>query len=322
MTGALLVSFGISLGAAVLNAVLGLTRPLSRTYLSFAWVMAFVAAHLYLEWILYKHTITPAEAVEVVRLQLLAAHSLIAGVLIFIPAYTKVRLSPWVWRAMWSLLGIFFLVNVLAPYGIWFSGEPRVIATTILGESAHTPVSPPVGPLQYAHALYVVAVGVIAISCAVKMSGGGHHERAISISISLSLVILFHLVDIVGESIGGSWLHVGGFGLVAWGIVMTIQLAVSYREVEDDLVAALARLEAQNAQLSDAIEVSLCVRDRLNTPLQTLELGLAMQPADVAEEGAIIDDLRHELHHLTALGRCIESTATIQRSTPGIGPTR
>jgi hypothetical protein len=322
MTGPLLVSFGISLGAAVLNAVLGLTRPLSRTYLSFAWIMAFVAAHLYLEWILYKRTITPAQAIEIVRLQLLAAHALIGGVLVFIPAYTQIRLSRWVWRVMWALLGVFFLANVLEPYGVWFSAEPGLRATTILGEPAHTVAAPPVGPLQYAHTLYIVSLGVIAVVCAVKMIGRGNRQRAIAISISLSLVVMFHLVDVVRESLGGSWLYVGGFGLVAWGIVMTIQLAMSYREVEDGLLAALARLEAQNAQLSDAIEVSVCVRDRLNTPLQTLELGLAMQPAEVPEEGAIVDELRHEIHHLTLLGRSIEATATVQRSLPGTGPTR
>ncbi|NVB80541.1 MAG: hypothetical protein HOV81_19260 [Kofleriaceae bacterium] len=318
MTGPLLVSFGLSLGAAVLNAVLGLTRPLSRTYLSFAWIMAFVAAHLYLEWILYKRTITPAEAVEVVRLQLLAAHALIAGVLIFIPTYTQIQLPRWIWRVMWVLLGIFFLVNVLTPYGVWFSAKPRLIATTVLGELAHTTVPPPLGPLQYAHAVYVVAIGVIAVVCAIKMFGRGNRQRAIAIALSLGIVVVLHLVDVVREAVGGSWLYIGGFGLVAWGIVMTVQLAMSYREVEDGLLAALARLEAQKAEMTDAIAVSVRVRDRLNTPLQTLELGLSMQP----DQDAIVEELRHEIHHLTTLGRCIESTAAVPRNARGNGPTR
>lgn len=316
MTGILLTSFGISLGAAVLNAVLGLTRPLSRTYLSFAWVMAFVAAHVYLQWRLYKWTITPGQAVEVVRLQLLASQALIAGVLVFIPAYTQIQLSRWIWRVMWVLLGVFFLVNILSRYGIWFSARPRLIATTYIGEPCHTIVARPIGALQYAHAAYVVAIGVIAVVCAVKTIARGNRQRGISVAISLVLVVLFHLFDVLREALGGSWPYVSGFGLTSWGIVMTIQLAMSYREVEDGLLAALARIEAQTEELTDAIAVSVRVRDRLNTPLQTLELGLAMQPGEDPQEDAIVDELRHELHHLTALGRSIESTASVEREPP------
>lgn len=308
MSGPLWAAFGISLGAAILNGVLGLTRPLSRTYLSFAWIMAFVAAYLYLENVLYAGA-SSSESVEIIRLEVLAAHGFLAGIIVFVPAYTHVRWPRWLRGAAWTLLGVFFFINLVSAYGVWFSGPPLVVPSTFLDEIYFAVVAPSIGPLQYAHAAYVVGIGVIAIACAGKVILRGERQRGVAMVLSLALVVLHHVADVVRDEIGASWPYVAEFGLVSWGVIMTIQLAIDYREVEDGLRSALARVEEQTAELTDAIDLTVHVRDRLNTPLQTLELGLAIQPAERGEERAIVDDLRGAVRKLTALGRRVASTA-------------
>lgn len=307
MTGPLWAAFGIAIGAALLNGTLGLTRPLSRTYVSFAWIMAFVAAYLYLERQIYAST-TSVAVVELVRLQAVTGHAIIGGVLAFLPVYTRTRLPAVLVLACWALLAVFFVVNLATPYGVWFAGYPRVIATTLFGEPYSTIVAPPAGVLQYAHAVFVVGVGAIAIVCGVKVIARGQLRRGITISAALGVVILFHVVDIVRDEVGGSWPYLTEFGLVAWGIIMSVQLALDYRQVEDRLRALLSELDARTVELAKAIGVSLRVRDRLNTPLQTLELGLSVYPAVRSET---IDDLRAAVRRLTALGRSVESTARV-----------
>ena len=180
MSGPLWAAFGISVGAALLNGVLGLTRPLSRTYLSFAWIMAFVAAYLYLERLLYAGA-TPAESVEIIRLEVLAAHGFLAGIIVFVPAYTHVLLPRWLRGALWTLLGAFFFINLVSAYGVWFSGPPRVEPTTLFDEPYFTVVAASLGPLQYAHAAFVAVIGVVAVVCAVKVILRGDRRRGITL---------------------------------------------------------------------------------------------------------------------------------------------
>jgi hypothetical protein len=57
------------------------------------------------------------------------------------------------------------------------------------------------------------------------------------------------------------------------------------------------------------------VRDKLNTPLQTLELGLATRSAQKPGDDQVLADLRAAVTYLTLLGRAVEHTTDQRRST-------
>ena len=122
MTALLWAAFGMTTGAAVLYGALGLMRQLDRRYLSFACIMALLAAYLYFEWQLYRAP-TGEAAVDAMRRQLIVAHGFLAGILVFVPAYTGARIPRWLMSAYWGGLALFFVANLWNS--LTASGSPR-----------------------------------------------------------------------------------------------------------------------------------------------------------------------------------------------------
>ncbi len=300
--------FGMTIGAAVLHGALGLTRPIDRTYLSFAAIMMLLAMYVYLERELYRAT-TGIEAAEILRYQVIAAHGFIAFILVFVPAYTAVRIRPWVMKAYWIALAVLFVANLVTSHGIWFSSVPEIASATFRGTPYNTVVAPPLGVLQYIHTFYVVAVYGLTFWCALVLVRHGDRKRGAMLAIALSVVIVHHLVDVVRDMVGGSWPYVAEFGLVTWGLVMSVQLAIDFRVTEQRLQIALSRAEEHAAELAKLVEASLLVRDKLNTPLQTLELGLALRSPSKPDDERTLADLRRAVVELTVLGRMVEQKA-------------
>ena len=307
MTALLWTVFGMTIGAAVLNAALGLTRPPDRTYLSFACIMAMLAAWVFFERELYAAT-TSDEAVAALRHQIVAAHGLIAFILVFVPAYTRVRLPRWLLVAYAVALAALFITNVVAPYGIWFSGPPQLLASTFRGEAHTAVVAPPLGLLQYVHTVYVVSVFALTFACALKLLRR-ERQRGAMLAIALAVAIVQHGVDVVRDAVGGTWPYMAEFGLVTWGLIMSVQLAIDYRVSGQRLHAILTTAEQHAAELTKMVDASLRMRDKLNTPLQTLELGLATRTAARSEDEQTLVELRRAVAELTQLGRAVERTA-------------
>lgn len=306
--------FGMTIGAAVLHCALGLTRPVDRTYLSFAAIMALLAGFVYFERDLYRAT-TGLEAVEALRAQVVTAHGFLAFILVFVPAYTNARVRPWLMRAYWIGLALLFVANLITPYGVWFAAEPELAPRiTFRGVPYNTVIAPPLGPLQYIHTLYVFGVFALSFWCALVLIRRGERKRGVMLAIALSIVIVHHLVDVVRDAVGATWPYVAEFGLVTWGLVMSVQLAIDFRVTEQRLQAALSRAEEHAAELAKLVEASLLVRDKLNTPLQTLELGLALRSAGKLDDEKTLADLRRAVVELTALGRMVEQNANPQRN--------
>jgi hypothetical protein len=302
--------FGVTIGAAVLHGALGLTRPIDRTYLSFAAIMVFLAGYVYFERALYRAS-TGVEAAEVLRYQVVAAHGFIAFILVFVPAYTRVRIRPWLMKGYWIGLALLFVANLVTPYGIWFASEPELVPRiTFRGVPYNTVLAPPLGPLQYIHTLYVISVYALTLWCALVLTRRGDRKRGVMLAIALSVVIVHHLVDVVRDAVGASWPYVAEFGLVTWGLVMSVQLAIDFRATEQRLEAALFRAEQHAAELAKLVDASLLVRDKLNTPLQTLELGLALRRPEAPDHERTLADLRRAVVELTALGRMVEQKAS------------
>jgi hypothetical protein len=308
LTGLLWVAFGMTAGAAALYGALGLTRPLDRTYLSFACIMALLCTYLYFELELYRATTSDA-AVEAMRHQLIAAHGFVAGILVFVPSYTKVQVPRWVLAAFWAGLALLFVANLWAPYGVWFSSEPEITRATFRGEPYSVAIAPSLGPVQYVHTLYVVCLFVLAFTCALVMVRRGGRQRGLMLAIALTIAVVEHLLDVVRDAVDGSWPYVAEFGLVTWGLIMSIQLAIDFRNNQLELQATLRRAEQHAADLARMVAASVLVRDKLNTPLQILELDIAMCTPTGPDDERTLGDIRRAITELTMLGRNVEQAA-------------
>ena len=313
MTELLWVAFGLILGAAVLHGALGLRRPVDLTHLSFACLLVCLAAFLYFEQDFYRATTGDAAGLASKR-QVIAAHGFIGCVLVFVPTYARIRLRRPVMTVYWGMLAILFVANLLSPWGIWFSGKPRVVAASFLGEHYYNVVAPTPGLLQIVHAVYAISVFAIMFWCAVVMIRRGDRRRGWMLAVALVLVIVHHLADFVQELVGGTWPYVGELGFVTWSLIMSIQLGIDFRDNERRLGQTLLHADQHRSALAAMVEASLRVRDKLNTPLQTLELGFAAHVPDTDGNERVLAELRYAVVQLAALGRAVEQSADPERN--------
>src|SRR5690606_1025830 len=100
-----------------------------------------------------------------------------------------------------------------------------------------------------------------------------------------------------------------------WGLLMSIQLAIDFRVTEQQLQVTLHRAEQHAAELANIVDATLRVRDKLNTPLQTLELGLAMREAESSDDVQTLSRLRRAVVELADLGRLVEHDAAYPPNT-------
>jgi hypothetical protein len=307
MTSALWAAFGMTIGAAVLHAALGLPRPRVRTHLWFACIMVTLAAYVFFEGELSRSTTSEA-AVETVRKQMIAAHGLIAFVLVFVPAYTQIRLPRGLAVAYGAGLLALFVTNIVARHGIWYSAEPHLVASMSGGVTSTAVVAPPPSVLQYLHASYVLGVFALTFTCALVQVRRGERRRGSMLAISLVVVILLVLVDVIRDVVGGAWPYISDFGLVTWGLIMSVQLAIDYRIAMQRLRATLTKSEQHAAELARTAEAALHVRDKLNTPLQTLELSLAVRTPRTPQDEQTLVELRGAVTRISELSRAVEGT--------------
>jgi hypothetical protein len=307
MTAVLWAAFGMTIGAAVLHASLGLPRPRDRTHLWFACIMVMLSAYVFFEAALYRSTTSEA-AVETVRRQVIVAHGLLAFVLVFVLAYTRIRIPRWLTVALGAGLVGLFCTNMIAPHGIWFSAEPRLVASTFGGVTYTAVVAPPPSLAQYAHAFFVFGVFVLTFSCALAQIRRGERRRGSMLAISLVVVIVYHLVDIIRDAVGGTWPYVNEFGLVTWALIMSVQLAIDYRIARQRLHATLTTSEQHATELARTADAALQVLDKLNTPLQTLELSLAVRTPRTSEDEQTLVELRGAVTRISELSRAVERT--------------
>jgi hypothetical protein len=307
MQEALWVAFGMTIGTAVLYLALGLPRPFDRTHLSFACLMVTLAAYAFFEAQLDRST-TSAMAVEIVRKQVVAAHGLIASLLVFVPAYTRVRIPRWLVVTFGVGLFGLFVANLVAPYGIWFSAEPRLVFSRFSTVPYTVVIGPPPSMLQWVHAIYVFGVFALTFTCALKQVRRGERRRGWILALSLAIVIAQHLVDVVREAVGGAWPYSDVFGFVVWSLIMSVQLAIDYRMEAQQLRATLTAAEQHAAELARTAGAALMVRDKLNTPLQTLELSLAMREPRTPEDRDTLWELREAVTQISELSLAVERT--------------
>jgi hypothetical protein len=154
----------------------------------------------------------------------------------------------------------------------------------------------------------VLGVFALTFTCALVQVRRGERRRGSMLAISLVVVILLVLVDVIRDVVGGAWPYISDFGLVTWGLIMSVQLAIDYRIAMQRLRATLTTSEQHAAELARTAEAALHVRDKLNTPLQTLELSLAVRTPRTPQDEQTLVELRGAVTRISELSRAVEGT--------------
>jgi hypothetical protein len=315
MTPVLWTAIGLSIGAIVLHSALGLRRPLERTYLSFALIMGCVAVFLYLQWQLYR-AITSDAVVETKRLQVSVVNVFLGSLFVFVPAYTKVRIPRRVMIALWATLGVMFAANLFARYGVWYAGEPELAPSTFRGEPYTTVIAQPMGALQLAYSGFFTAFLILSLGCAVKVFRRGERRRGLTFGIAVALVLAHGLLDVVRDNVGGAWPYVAEYGVVTWGLIMSVQLALDFRAQTQSLANAIAHVEAQSHRLTAMLDALHRLELDIQAPLDTLERGVM-----TLGDGAQDDELRRVERSIVRLRELASSMPDIKaRPSRGLLP--
>jgi hypothetical protein len=273
MTSVLWTAIGLSLGAIVLHTALGLRRPLERTYLSFALIMGCVAVFLYLQWVLYRAT-TSTAVVDTKQVQVSVVNVFLGCLFVFVPAYTKVRIPRAVMIALWATLAVLFVANLWARYGLWYAGEPQLAPSTFRGEPYTTVIAQPMGALQLAYSSFFIGFLIISLGCAAKVFRRGERQRGLTFGIAVALVLAHGVLDVIRDNVGGAWPYVAEYGVVTWGLIMSVQLALDFRAQTQSLASAIAHVEAQSHRLTAMLDALRELELDIQAPLDALERGV------------------------------------------------
>jgi hypothetical protein len=311
MTSVLWTAIGMSLGAVVLHVALGLRRPISRTYLSFACVMSAVVVFLYLQWTLYGAT-TVEVAVDAKRHQVTVMELSLAAMFVFVPAYTRIRVPRPMVVVYWSVLAVLFVANFLTPDGLWFSGAPQLVPSTFRGESYTNVIAPPMGAPQLAFASFAISCVFVGLGFAVAMFRRGDRQRAVTFAIALVVVLGHAIVDLIRDNVGGSWPYVVEFGVVTFGLIMSVQLAHDFRAQTRSLGQAIAQVEKQARLLGRMLDALHILEQNMDVPLYTLETGVVDLARTTTTEDAQLRRLERAVTRLRAFSRAMPDISALR----------
>lgn len=297
MIALLWIAIGIAIGAALLHATLGARRPLDRAYLFCACMMAFLAVHFFFGLDLYRAATADA-AVVAVRRQVLAVLGCHACMLVFVPAYTNVRIPRPIMAAFGGGLAILFVANLWAPYGLWFSAPPQLVHSEFWGVAYNSVVAPPMSLLQHAYSVYFMSFLAVALGCASKLVQRGERQRGVTLAAALVLIVASNLMDLARDTVGGSWPYVAELGFVAWALIMSVQLAHDFRAQAEALLRAISQVEAQAQRLSAMLAALRALEQNIHVSLETLEPGVNALAAATTTEGERRQRLRRAVARL------------------------
>lgn len=296
MTPLVWTAFGISIGAAVLHAAIGLRRPFNHTYLLFAAIMMLVAVFLVQRWDFYGAT-TSGEAVEATRRLILVVQLIIGILLVLNPAYTRVEIPRRVQVVLWAGLAILFVVNLAAPYGLWYSTPPTVVTLEFRGQLYHNVIAQPLELPQLAFMVYFTSVMLLTVRSAIVVFRRGERARGVTLGIALGLVLVHALVDAVQDHIGAAWPYVIEYGMVAWGLIMSVQLAHDFRVKAHELARTIGKVDEQASRLQAMLDALGTLEKNMDRPIETLETGIAALVKD-GESDAELQRLRRAVLRL------------------------
>jgi hypothetical protein len=311
MTAFAWIALGMSASASLLHAALGLRRPFYYPQLAFATVMAFLTIAHFCDLRVYRAA-SLAAAAPWSRASTLTVIVLLASFGWFLRAYARIelpRVVVWLFGA--GLLAIAAHAAV-APYGITVGTAPRFVEVPAPDTSLHVIVSD-IGIVQVAYAVFVAAVVSGGIVAGAQLYRRGKRWQGVLLAAAVSPVVIAIGIDLTTDLLGVPRLELTEASAIVLSLSMSFQLATEFRLSEQRLRPTLHRVEVHTAELAATVGASLVVRDKLNTPLQTLQLGLAMLPERTPHDRMQIAELRHALARIIELERAVEAATSDER---------
>jgi hypothetical protein len=119
-------------------------------------------------------------------------------------------------------------------------------------------------------------------------------------------------VGLIAEPVYGGWSHLIEYAIAALSLSMSFGLASEFRAKDQELEAALARAREHAAHLTGLVADSRRLRDKLNTPLQTLEVGLALRALASPGDAETIARLRRAVARVSELSRAVERATALE----------
>jgi hypothetical protein len=315
MTAFVWIALGLSASASLLHAALGLRRPFYYQHLAFSAVMALLAIALVCD-VGVSRSDSLAAAAPWTRAGTLFAVGLLASYGWFLRAYARIEVP----RALVSLFGIGLVCiaayAAVSPYGITIGADPRFVGLPQqAGRSLHVIVSDP-GPVQFIYAAFVAVVVSAGAVAGMQLYRRGQRWQGVLLCAAVSPVVLAIGFDVGSDLVGAPRLELTEASATALALSMSFQLATEFRVSEQRLRPTLHGVERRTTELAAAVGASLVVRDKLNTPLQTLELGLAMLPQHTSNDRNQLAALERALARIIELGRAVELAAHRDPSSP------
>jgi len=287
LTFLLWAGLGLALGSGLVHAAIGLRRPIAYRHVSFAMAMLFLGGYLLGQKRAYA-TRSPEELIEIERWLFCFSAGLVATLGWFTCEYTGYRLRRPLRRLFLGVMALFVVGNLTSRYGGFVGSWPKLASTRTLGGERVTTYFAAPGPLQIAWLVFVGLFLGSAIALGVRLARRGQRRKGIALVVAYGMMVVVPVLDVLRDSLGGEWPHLGAVGALSLALIMSIDLSVDFR--------------AQEAALAEALQRSLALRDELNTPLQTLELDLAAIATTAPQMAAQVGRMERALARLKGLG--------------------
>jgi hypothetical protein len=303
VTLVLYAGFGICLASGLLHGAIGLRRPRARRHISFALAMMFLSLFL-----LGQSRADAArgaeEVVAIERWQFCFSAGLIASLAWFAREYTGVRLPRPLLALFYATLALFVVGDLTAPFGGFLGSRPE-LSTVRFGGEQLTVYSTTLGILQISwlsfSALFIVGV----ITMGVLLLRRGDRRRGVVFVAAFGMMALAPIADVLNGPVA-TRPPVGGLGVLILAFIMSIELAIDFRDNQAALAKAFVELQERADKISGMLETSRALRDQLNTPLQTLELDMTVIAESEPQLAPRVARMRRALDRLTELGRRLQ----------------
>jgi hypothetical protein len=296
MSAAILV-FAIAAGAALSNSVvhcaLGIQRPRSIKHLTFAALMLFIFPFQIASAGLYTSE-SPIEAVAMARAGVALAVVIILLYARFVEMYAEVTVPRWLAQAHIAVSVGWLLYDLLSPWGLLFAALPVTVIAPRGGPDVLFVRTPAIGLLWQSFNALTIVWGIAA---GVRMARTGRRRAGIALVVGSMCVLGTIFFDIIKGVLGATWPYLGGFGIVVLALVLSAQLAADFR--------------ASEKRLSDMVAAALVLSDLLNTPLQTLEVGLETLNVESDDERARVLRLKRAVARLADVGRQLQTRSPL-----------
>jgi hypothetical protein len=274
----LTLAAGVGLSSAVIHFALGFRRPRSSHHLTFALLMLVTCPF---QLTVARLAAAPPwpEAVAQARVGVALAIVLIVLFVVFVRQYSGSGIrSPYLWAHV-GVSAAWLVYDLAAPSGLLYT-------------STGTAQEPAVAPIGIAWQVFNALSVLWGVALGRQVFGRGERRRGGILILGGSLLLLTVLLDILRNHFGWGLPYLGGFGLVGFSLLLSVELVIDFRESE--------------RRLTEWIAATVVLRDQLNTPLQTLQFGLESFPAPAPEDHHRLDRLQRAVTRLSEISRGLQ----------------